>query len=273
LLDRLQFDVFRKYYQELDPNFSIFFSNSTAHFQHMYWRNMDPGPFRVKPTAEEQSEFGAAVLFGYEQMDWLIGQFLKLAGDDTTLILATGLSQQPCLIYEDQGGKCIYRPHHYPSFLDFAGIADYIEIAPVMAEEFYVRFRNEDSARKGERTLNALVVGDRALLKADRRGPDVFCGCQIHTEVDNRAVIHRRDSDRTVPFYDLLYRIEGLKSGMHHPDGVFWIRHPHKGHRLFEEKVPLVNVAPTLLDLFSIAAPEYMHGNSLLGLKEPSMTT
>jgi hypothetical protein len=273
LLDRLQFDVFRSYYQSLRPNFSIFFSNSTAHFQHMYWRNMDPSPFRVKPTAEEQSDFGAAVLFGYEQMDWLIGQFLKLAGDGVTLILATALSQQPCLIYEDQGGKCIYRPHDYSSFLDFAGIADYIEIAPVMAEEFYVRFRNEESARKGERALNALVVGDHALLSADRRGSDVFCGCQIHTEVDRQAVIHRRDSDHAVAFYNLLYRIEGLKSGMHHPDGVLWIRYPSKDHRVFEEKVPLVNVAPTLLDLFSIPAPEYMRGDSLLGSKEPSMIT
>ncbi len=272
LLDRLQFDVFRKYYQRLRPDFSIFFSNSTAHFQHMYWRNMDPGPFRVKPTQEEQAEFSAAILFGYEQMDWLIGQFFKLAGDDTTLILTTGLSQQPCLIYEDQGGKCIYRPHDYSSFLDFAGVADYTEIAPVMAEQFYIRFRNEESSRKAEGALNALMLEDRALLTTDRRGSDVFCGCRIHTEVDRKAVVHGRNSDRTIPFYELLYRIEGLKSGMHHPDGVLWIRYPGKDHRVFEEKVPLVNVAPTLLDLFSVSAPGYMHGDSLIGSEESRIT-
>ena len=273
LLDRLQFDVFRKYYRRLQPNFSIFFSNSTAHFQHMYWRNMDPGSFRVKPTPEEQSEFGQAVFFGYEQMDWLIGRFLKLAGDDVTLILATGLSQQPCLIYEDQGGKCIYRPHDYSAFLDFVGVADYTEIAPVMAEEFYVRFGNEESARKGECALNEIALSDRALLKVDRRGSDVFCGCQIHNEVNREAIVQSRNSDRTIPFYELLYRIEGLKSGMHHPDGVFWIRYPSRDHRAFEERVPLVNVAPTLLDLFSVPAPEYMHGDSLLGVKESSVST
>ena len=118
-----------------------------------------------------------------------------------------------------------------------------------------------------------MIIRIPALLSADRRGSDVFCGCQIHTEVDRQAVIHRRDSDHAVAFYNLLYRIEGLKSGMHHPDGVLWIRYPSKDHRVFEEKVPLVNVAPTLLDLFSIPAPEYMRGDSLLGSKEPSMIT
>jgi hypothetical protein len=264
LLDRFQFDLFRKYYERLRPNFSIFFSNSTAHFQHMYWRNMDPDPFRVKPTPEEQSQYKEAVLFGYKQMDRLIGEFFNLAGDDAILILATALSQQPCVIYEDQGGKCIYRPRDFSSFLNFVGIADYTEIAPVMAEQFYVRFSTEESARSAESALKELMLGDRSVVRADRRGSDIFCYCQINTAIDPDTLIHRWDSDRTVPFYDLFYRIEGLKSGMHHPDGVLWIRYPSKDHRRYENKVPLINVAPTLLDLFSVAAPKYMPGDSLL---------
>jgi len=33
-------------------------------------------------------------------------RFMKLAGGDTTLICTTALSQQPCLKFEDDGGKC-----------------------------------------------------------------------------------------------------------------------------------------------------------------------
>jgi hypothetical protein len=242
----------------------VFFSNSTAHFQHTYWRNMDPGPFQVKPTAEEQAKFGDAVVFGYQQMDFLIGEFLKLAGKTTTLIFSTALSQQPCLIYEDQGGKCLYRPRDFASFLAFAGVEGYAEIAPVMAEEFNVRFNDEAGAQKGEEKLKALETSGCPVLRVHRRGKEVFCGCRIHTPVQREAVLQARDSNHSARFYELLYRTEGLKSGMHHPDGMLWIRFPGKEHHVHDRKVPLVDVAPTLLDLFSVAAPGYMRGGSLL---------
>jgi hypothetical protein len=264
LLDRMQFDVFRSYYRKLRPDFSVFFSNSTAHFQHLYWRNMDPDSFHVKPTAEEQTKFGDAVVFGYQQMDWLVGKFLALASDHTTLVFTTALSQQPCLIYEDQGGKCFYRPRDFAAFLSFAGVREYSEIVPVMSEQFYVRFLDEANAQNGEKALRAIEMVGRPLLSVERRGSEVFCGCQIHTDVPHDTALLVRGSDRAGPFYEFLYRAEGLKSGMHHPDGMLWIRFPSKEHRIQEEKVPLISVAPTLLDLFSVEAPEYMRGHSLV---------
>src|SRR5207248_190400 len=248
LLDRLQFDVFRSYYRRLEPNFSIFFSNSTAYLQHKHWRNLDPGPFAVKPTDEEQAKFADAVLFGYRQMDSLVAQFLQLAGDATTLIFSTALSQQPCLIYEDQGGKSFYRPRDFGAFLAFADVRGYTEIAPVMSEKFYVRFSDERGAREAERALKRLETGGSPLMFVDRRGNEVYCGCQIYSNVPRDARIGAADPSRTASFYELLYRAEGLKSGMHHPDGMLWIRHPTKEHRVHDEKVPLTAVAPTLLD-------------------------
>ena len=42
ILDRLQWDMFRKIYQKERPALATFFLNSTAHYQHYFWRNMDP---------------------------------------------------------------------------------------------------------------------------------------------------------------------------------------------------------------------------------------
>ena len=50
VLDRLQWDVFRWYHQREKPGLSVLFANSVAHLQHRFWRNMDPGPFSVKPS-------------------------------------------------------------------------------------------------------------------------------------------------------------------------------------------------------------------------------
>ncbi|MHC5732410.1 MAG: hypothetical protein ACYTXY_51805, partial [Nostoc sp.] len=69
---------------------------STAHFQHMYWRNFEQDKFPVKPSEKEQLEYEKAILFGYQEMDKLIANFLSLVDSNTTLILSTALSQQPC---------------------------------------------------------------------------------------------------------------------------------------------------------------------------------
>src|ERR1700686_143089 len=45
LFDRIQYDVFRTYARAHAVRFASFFSNSTAHYQHLYWRNMEPQRF------------------------------------------------------------------------------------------------------------------------------------------------------------------------------------------------------------------------------------
>ena len=47
ILDELQWDVFRHIYRKTRPRFSTFFINSTAHFQHYFWRQMDPHLFEL----------------------------------------------------------------------------------------------------------------------------------------------------------------------------------------------------------------------------------
>lgn len=111
LLDLFQWDLFQHYYSKDQVDFATFFLNSTAHFQHAYWRHMEPEPFSVKPSQKEIDQYGNAILYGYERMDELICRFLKIAGEDATLIFCTGLSQQPYLKRESTGGRHYYRIH------------------------------------------------------------------------------------------------------------------------------------------------------------------
>ena len=134
ILDKLQYDIFRSYWKRDRPDFATFFLNSTAHFQHVYWRNMEPEHFKIKPDPGEQEVFEDAILFGYEEMDAIVGKLLRLAGSDTTIMFTTALSQQPCLTYEEQGGKTIYRPCDFDGLLEALGIADPATAEPVMAE-------------------------------------------------------------------------------------------------------------------------------------------
>ena len=61
------------------------------------------------------------------------------------------------------------------------------------------------------------------------------------------------------PFFDVFYQADGTKSGMHHPDGVLWIRTPDRTHAIHSGKVPLRAIAPTVLKMFRVPPPNFMH--------------
>ncbi len=263
LLDKLQFDVFAWYYRRLRPHFSTFFLNSTAHFQHLYWRSFAPDLFRVKPSAEEQVEYGSAILYGYREMDRLVERFFSLVGPDVTMILCTALSQQPCLSYEESGGKVLYRPRDFEAFLRFAGVIQPHRVSPVMAEEFHLYLDDREGLRRAEALLGGLRIGDRPALRIRHQDGGLLLGCGIFQELPPHTRLVRADSGADVGFFDLFYRIEGVKSGMHHPDGLLWIRTPEKKHAVTPGTIPLTAIAPTILGLSGLEAPAFMQGEPL----------
>ncbi|MBH8563678.1 hypothetical protein I8748_16015 [Nostoc sp. CENA67] len=264
IADKLQFDLFCWYYRKLKPQFSTFFINSTAHFQHMYWRNMEPEQFQVKPSATEQREYEKAILFGYQEMDQLIGGFLNLLDNNTTLILSTALSQQPCLTYENIGGKHLYRPRKFEKLLEFAGINSKFVCSPVMAEEFHIRFENNQDATEAEQNLLALQVNQRPMMRLRRTGNDIYGGCGIFDELPNDATLTFVNSGKSIPFFKIFYQIEEIKSGMHHPDGILWIRKPNCQHSVHQEKVSLLAIAPTILELLDVPKADFMKTTALV---------
>jgi hypothetical protein len=133
-----------------------------------------------------------------------------------------------------------------------------------MAEQFWFRLDNEADADTVERKLAGLKVAQERAFFAKRDGCGIFVSCQIHHPLPENASLRVEQSDRSVPFFDMLYPMETGKSGMHHPDGMLWIRHPGRTHQVHQERVPLLAVAPTLLDLLEIEKPKYMRGESLL---------
>jgi hypothetical protein len=265
ILDRLQFDVFRSYYKRAKPDLSTFFLNSTAHYQHVYWRNMDPAPFSIKPSAAEQKAQEGAVLYGYQSMDRIVGDVLKLARPNATIVLASALGQQPCLTYENVGGKCFYKPEDYKTFLRFAGIdPERCAAEPVMSEEFHIRFDSEESARIGCERLRSIRVLDRPALNVRQDGASAMVGCCIFSELPPDASINGPAGDR--PFRELFYFVDTKKSGMHHPRGIFWVATPDGvDARLREPRaIGLVDVAPTLLKLIGLQAPPSMRGSAVV---------
>jgi hypothetical protein len=263
ILDLLQYDVFAHLYKKESPDLATFFLNSTAHMQHCYWRNMQPEVFTIKPTAKEQEQYSSAILEGYIHMDKLIERVLKLAGPDATIVFATAISQQPYLKFEDKGGKRIYRPKDIPAFASWAGIKNLKASNPVMAEQFWLEFNTNDEVNAAADLLDAITVDGEKAFKVIREETALFTGFNIRHEISPNAVMTNAATGVSAKFFDIFYPIEGLKSGMHHQDGLLWIRDPRIS-KSSNPRVAVESIAPTILDLLDVEIPSHLKDPSLL---------
>jgi hypothetical protein len=258
LLDKLQFDVFAWYYKKIRPHFATFFLNSTAHYQHLYWREMDPGVFQVQPTEKQRRTYRDAIAFGYREMDRLIARVFAMADADTTIVMATALSQQPCLMFEEQGGKFFYRPTDVARLTSFAGITDSYTYSPVMAHQFHLYFATPEIAERAAQRLMRVRFRSNQAIAVERNDSGLFVGCRVYERLSGDARLTIEGQSTEIPFFDVFYQVDGVKSGMHHPDGMLWVRTPARTHAVHSTHVPLATVAPTILAHFDVPRPDYM---------------
>lgn len=260
LLDRIQMDLFKNYYKKNNFEFTTFFANSTAHLQHAYWRYMEPEAFENKPSPEEMEIYKDAVLFGYQNMDELIGEMLDLIDDDTMLILASALSQKPFLKKEAKGGQNFYRPHNVKKMLLALNINP-VDVQPTMTHQFMLRFDNKLEADNAKQKLTSWTYGDnKPVFDVNERGDDhsLYFGNQISTEIANDMIIHDHFNEQQVQHSKYFYRINETKSGCHHPDGVLWFKTGN--HQIMEKYASILDVFPTVCDLMAVTPPDEIKG-------------
>jgi len=253
ILERLQFDLFRFLKKKYQTRFNTFFCNSTAHFQHYYWRNMEPEIFSVPPGENDHPSLRTAIEEGYVQMDGLVGEFMR-EFPNSRMILLTAISQEPW----KETTKCTYRPRNFYDFLHFVGVSpDEVDVKPVMAEEFHLICRSPDQRQEiGEKILQAMVNGQPA-MKARLEEDGLFCGCAVNDVSARQATVDHPIGGK-LNFDDMFHMVHSMRSGRHQPHGLFWVQ--SETPRLVPDPVPLVDVTPTILGLFDIPAPPRMSG-------------
>ena len=255
LMDRLLSDVFRHYYRKLAPDFASFFLNSTAHYQHAYWRHMEPDAFGHRPDPADLDEYGNAVLFGYQQMDRLLADFFALEASGAMLVLATALSQQPYLKHEQEGGQHFYHPKDLAGLLRSLGL-HWLDLNPVMAHQYLIRFDSEQEKERARRIMQAVTCNGEPVFGFEETLPcALFFGNAIMTAVPADALVQLPDGDgmRSARYGELFSAVQETKSGYHHPDGVLWFK--TGTHRRHADKASILDVLPTLLSQLQVSAP------------------
>lgn len=252
VLDSMSYDLFRNLTRRYDVAYATFFSNSTAHFQHYFWRNFRPEIFSAPPPLEDHPSLSDAVLTGYKSYDRLLGRFLSDFPHER-LVFATALSQAPW-----DTTKCTYRPRDFGRLLRALGVdPSRVAVEPVMAEEFVLSFPDEAAARESISRIKDSRIGNEPLFRIKQDEPlRAWIGCAINDWNAAGEAVATLPDGRQERFDALFYRIHSIRSGRHHPDGCFWVT--SAAPRRVEEPLPLTSVAPTILRLFGVDPPSYM---------------
>lgn len=258
VLDWIQYDVFRNLVKRESVDFATFFSNSTAHYQHYYWRNMQPEGFDLPPDPDDHPSYTSAIQYGYRSMDRILGRMMK-DFPDTTLVLCTALSQQPWT----DATKQTYRPRSWAALLELVGYSESdVTVQPVMAEEFIVTFASPAEAEVAREKFAALSLEGEPLMKLKVHDDALYAGCDItRSGVMNQRITGTVDGSEPT-MGDLFTPIHTVRSGRHDSSGVLWFRTGQ--HAVHQEPVGLEDIAPTVMRLLGVEQPEHMRGRALL---------
>ena len=108
-------------------------------------------------------------------------------------------------------------------------------------------------------------------MMAVQTGDTLYCGVELNAMPPVDAKISSRYANQARQFHELFYLANGIKSGMHHPDGLLWIRTPERRHLEVERKVSLREVAPTILALAGIKSDHKFALPPMAEVREPAM--
>lgn len=253
VLDWIQFDIFKNVYVKEQPQFATFFSNSTAHYQHHYWRDMDPEAFGEKPGNIDKTKSGS-ILLAYRNMDSMLGKILSLIDDNTSIVFVTALSQKPYLNSE----RHYYHIHNIEVFLKKFKVQFPVKYKPVMAEQFHLECDTVEEACKLAKHLESFDmdsnqyfhVGSNQVLLVDREGVNVHVQCRCTKETHASAQITNKTDGTNISFGDVFYHMDEMKSGMHDPNGMLWMHNTGEAPHVIKEAIALEQTHQLVLDLF-----------------------
>lgn len=261
VLDWIQYDLFRHKFIKEQPDFSTFFLNSTAHYQHHYWSEMQQEQNSDDKNSSSKSK---AVITGYQSMDKLLGRSMKLAKDhNCDILFCTGLSQQEYVFDDPTQKRHYYHIHSADGLFKTLDIPNTVKYTPMMAEQFQLHCKNAEEATALREKLGKFYMdsdeyfheGSNQLFLSRTDNNVVYVQCRCTKFVHENATILETDSDRTIPFSELFYLMDDVKSGMHHPLGMLWISESVGEHKIHDKEVGLEFVYDYILKYFD-AAPK-----------------
>ena len=259
----VNFDFFSRLYSRHKPDFASFHSNHVAHYQHTYWRAMQPEKFSQKTSAEETKVYGRAIEFGYQSADMLLKRAIGLCDENTVLVVASSMGQKP-FISDLKAGKSIGQLRSIEKLIEIIKLQNKVKTLSTMSDQFNIYADDPEVLSTAKSALSTAYV--------EHTQRPIFYVCELDgfltlnlrpyddLEPDSECYFPHIDSAPLIRYEDLVYLTGQNKSGCHDPKGmlIFFGSGIRSGQELAE--LNNLDVAPTLLTLLGVPVPVEMKG-------------
>lgn len=247
LFDRFLFFIFKKLLKTTQYRYYTLFLNAVAHYQHHSWRNFQPELFNSEISSPDCQPTHDPMTFGYKLYDDMIRFALSLAKDPNTLvIIASGLSQQPFLAKENEGGMNYYRLYNHQQFAEKLGLTGY-RVLPMMSRDWQIESHDQQALNKAHELLAKLTVNQEPVFKVEQNTPtSLFIETAITRSVPKDAHF---DQHNLGLFSDAFHRT-AVKSGHHNGTGCLWLS--QKLVNFSGTSIPLTELYGMTLSAFNI---------------------
>ena len=264
----VNFDVFRRQYRRHRPRFATFHTNHVAHYQHLYWRAMEPGAFPHPPMPGEAETYSDAIAHGYRVADRLLKQAVDLLDRDTVLVVASSMGQQPYVHPNLERGKRLMRIRSYEDFLEFLGLTGKVRLVQTMADQFVLYGTSPGTLEEASAILKSATV-DRAdqplFFVSGETGGSITVNLRALSVNDaSRCRFVVDGAPRETAYTRLVDIFDHAKSGYHHPEGMVIFFGDAIRRGTLAEPISTLDLAPTILGLLGLPVPSAMTGRNVL---------
>jgi predicted AlkP superfamily phosphohydrolase/phosphomutase len=263
----INFDIFSRLYRSSLPDLAMFHTNHVAHYQHLYWRAMQPDIFPEAPSSEESHTYKNAIEHGYQVADRILQRALDLIPADTVLVVASSMGQQPYINRSLKKGKRLLRLRSFEAIVDLLGLEGQIRFVPTMSDQFNIYGVTKEALSRAYSMLAGAYIDKSEQPMFSLLGLDQSMTVNIRqyngTSEDSVCHFPVGDSYKKAKFGDLVEMFAHTKSGRHDPAGLFMICGPgiQTGH--VTEEISTLDLAPTILTLLGLPVPANMRGRAI----------
>ena len=213
ILDSLLSDVFLSLWKKKKPDFANLFLNTGAHVQHHYLFNSAAYTGAIKNPEWYCPKGYDPLIAVLQEYDKTIAKLMK---QDVTLILATGLHQNP-----HEHATYYWRLKEHAAFLKQIGITTYEEVLPRMSRDFLIRHKTEKEASAAQQLLESFVEPQtgKKVFEVDNRGTSLFVELVFDNDITEELSITSAAHNREVANFKSYVAFVAIKNGEHNGIG------------------------------------------------------
>ncbi len=249
-------------YRQHQPEFFAFVVYGTDNLAHKFWKYYRPRDFGI--SEEEAAPFADALTGYYREADRILGEFLELLPQDTTVAVVSDHGFGSAEEAREATVDLETKPRMEP-LVRLAGIQDQVSVSSVATRGYVTPFGDA----RASTTLTKYFLGFLDGVRSPDNDLPVFFGRPIANGMIEVSVRH------DAPPLGLLSTPAGPveltelveieeRAGSHSPEGILLLRGPGVRANHTVPEMHLEDLCPTLLHLAGIPFADDMDGRVLL---------